>query len=199
MTLITTIGAEDADSYVTLAEADSYIETREGFNFDEWDNLEDEAKEWRLTLAALILNNLKYRGVKASKEQNLSFPRITPTSPLWRDDETWSSRSFDTWTDLESYATLEGLVPPTIPSEVKKAQIEVAFQVVHSHYASLAPMEQGDVSANFVGIGKLQVRFDAKGSSGAHDYIDRMAVSAISIVKFLLGKHLGGGLRGMLV
>lgn len=190
MTLITTIADPSADSYVSVSEADSYFSNRKGFDTSDWENLELDEKEWRLRLGAMILDNMKFRGSKATKDQARAFPRIPQRSSLWRTEVSDAEIAFDTWADVVEYATDNSLTAPIIPAEVKSAQCEVTYQVVHKHMMDLEPMELGDVKTSFIGLGKLQVQIGSKFYDMSNDFVDKGTVSAISIVKFYLSRWL---------
>jgi len=67
------------DSYVTLAEADSYVENNYMSTSNEmetWSGLQDSDKEVVLRQSCLSLNNLKYTGSKQRNGQKLAFPRM---------------------------------------------------------------------------------------------------------------------------
>lgn len=194
MTLITTIADPLADSYVTLLEADTYLSTRPGFDTSTWEDLEEDTKEFCLTMATMVLDTMRFRGVKASLDQGRAFPRILPTDKaLYTREDSYLGVSFDTWLDCTDYCTAEFLAAPIIPGAVKKAVVEIAFQVIHKHYLDLDPMEMEDGTTSFVGVGKLQVQFGAsKNTDITKDFIEKSSISAISIVKFYLAPYLAG-------
>lgn len=144
MALVTTPGNRNADSYVEVNESDSYIHNRYGsgspFIESTWNAVSEDAKEHRLRLAALFLEDFGYRGVKACRDQSLSFPRWWVTDynyPTYEDQ-------YITMEDIPGYGDgsppYEGTPddnnlfgsPPAIPQNVKYAQIEVAYRVLHS-------------------------------------------------------------------
>jgi hypothetical protein len=144
MALITTPGDRNSDSYVTVNEADSYIHSYYGsgspFVESTWNALSEDAKEHRLRLAALFLEDFGYRGKKACRDQFLAFPR------WWKTD--WNYPAYEdqyiTMSDIPGYGdgspAYEGTPddqnlfgsPPAVPDNVKNAQIEVAYRVLHS-------------------------------------------------------------------
>jgi len=143
--LITTPSLKNSDSYATIEEADTHIELsyRQEL-YDVWYTLTDEAKEHRLRMGALSMNLLRYRGKKACRDQALAFPR-------------WWTTDYNSPRYPDQYITVEDIPidtsssnyygsPPSVPDEVKKAQIEMAFQVFHSHLltATSDPMEYSD-------------------------------------------------------
>jgi hypothetical protein len=78
MELITSIASHKANSYITLTDAESYFSS---YNIiassDSWNDLTDDKKKLALSLAAMALNTLSYRGVPVTIEQRLAFPRYT--------------------------------------------------------------------------------------------------------------------------
>ena len=107
MSLIKKVGGKESNSFVTLTEADDIIEG-DGFPDDagEWEDLEDEAKEYRLRLGADLMSSLPLKGNRVFCGQALCFPR-----------------------DHQVNVHL-------IPDEVKETQCFVAYAVVHRGLAS---------------------------------------------------------------
>lgn len=102
MSLITKIGGRESNSFVTLDEADDLI-TSEGFpdSSDEWEDLEDGQKEYRLKMAAQMMSFLPLKGDRVFCGQSLCFPRTVQN-------------------DVHS-----------IPDEVKETQCFIAYSVIH--------------------------------------------------------------------
>ena len=73
MALVATVGAANADSYITLAEADAYLAAR--FGAEAWEALGDELKEKALKQATRELDRHRFRSSKATTVQALQFPR----------------------------------------------------------------------------------------------------------------------------
>ena len=122
MALDTTVGGSSSDSYVTVEELDTYLESVYPDAAATFLDLETEAKEHRLKMSALMMNSFPFRGVKASFNQRLEFPR------WWRTDDAYDFIVEDEeyildYSDIEENA-------PAIPAEVKYAQMEMGYQVV---------------------------------------------------------------------
>ena len=108
MALDTTVGASTADSMVTLAEANAYLETFfEGdAGLSQWQDLETSMQEEMLRMAASFFSFLPLRGDKVylatdtTSEQSMPFPRTIQTDTT------------------------------IIPPEVRYCQAEVAFCVI---------------------------------------------------------------------
>lgn len=102
MALIATVGASNADSYPTLAEADLYCETH---GITAWDDFDDEEdKEPALRKATQYMDG-KYRGRlkgrKTDAEQSLAFPRSGCS------DEDGNEFDDDVIPSVWKYATIE--------------------------------------------------------------------------------------------
>ena len=74
ITLIATEGAANANSYLTLVEAESYLEAHSDYTF--WSALDDEAKKAALISATRDLDLIEYAGRKSTQAQSLQWPRI---------------------------------------------------------------------------------------------------------------------------
>jgi hypothetical protein len=180
MALDTTIGGGSSDSYVTVTELDEYLLAaygEENTNVNSFLELEEPAKEHRLKLAALIMNNFPFRGAKASRDQRLEFPR------WWRTDDEYDyvkedEDYFINYSDIEENA-------PVIPAEVKYSQIEVAYQVV-DHMLSLEPLAfpESMIKAFELG-GSLAIEFFGNQDNPS---LSKASVSSLDIVYAYLGK-----------
>lgn len=74
MTIDVTVGGAYSNSFITLAEALTFIvHLPDGENV--WTPLTDEEKEYRLRLAADIMGHLRLKGSRVYKHQRLPFPR----------------------------------------------------------------------------------------------------------------------------
>jgi len=72
--LICTKGGAESNSFVTLEEADDYI-LKLPDDPDPWFALAPWQKEYRLQLAAQLLNMFPFIGERSYRNQNLAFPR----------------------------------------------------------------------------------------------------------------------------
>jgi hypothetical protein len=107
--IIATVGAADANSYGSRAEAVAYFERRA--NSALWTAVVDQDDPNICTIALLTamlrLEQRRYHGTRATTDQALSFPRI-------------GARDRD-----------GNLIPATIiPPEMKRAQFELAYEVL---------------------------------------------------------------------
>jgi hypothetical protein len=80
------------NSYVTLGEADSYLEDRA--DAAAWINACDELKEQCLVTATSIIDEYRFEGAVVSADQNLAFPR----SGFFTDQSRGMRQSFSTYT-----------------------------------------------------------------------------------------------------
>jgi hypothetical protein len=114
-----TAGSASANSYVTLAEADTYMESR--LNSSTWDDATTDNQNRALVEATRELDVLLFTGRKAEDAQALQWPRdnaIDPDSP-----------------NAFFFATTE------IPQRVKDAQMELAFQFIKSGTTDVAALD----------------------------------------------------------
>ena len=77
MSLKTSVGGRDSNSFATLAEANSHIADLPN-DSTEWDGLSDDQKEYRLILAAQLMSMLPWKGRRTYCGQNLALPRDVP-------------------------------------------------------------------------------------------------------------------------
>lgn len=180
MALDTTVGGSASESYVTVSEAEDYLKAAYGednTSVAAFVDYETEQKEHRLKLAALLLNTFPFRGAKASRDQRLEFPR------WWRTDDeydyvTEDEDYFINYSDIEENA-------PSIPSEVKYAQIEIAYQVV-DHLLSLDPLAFPEKEIKMFELGgSLAIEFF--GNTG-NSSLSKANLSSLDIVYAYLGK-----------
>lgn len=116
MALISTLGASDANSYVTLAEAEIYFADR--MHVSAWDALEDAVKSALLVSASQMLDwYVKWKGVKSTTAQSMLWPRTGAIRP--------------DGTEIDS---------DVLPSEVKTAVYEQAFANIEADRTSDDPL-----------------------------------------------------------
>jgi len=194
MALDVTVGGAGSDSYATVAEADAYLAVRPGFDVTAWSELDEGDKELRLQLATQVLDTkLKFRGVRACKTQALAWPRLFPGDPLYAETDAAGGlgQVWADWTTLEDYAELVAVDTPEVPTGVKKAQIEIAFQVVHSHLLTLQPFADGAVSVASIDLDAISVTLKQEERNPAKPF-SKADFDAMSIVRLYLGRWLTG-------
>lgn len=118
--IVATVGSASANSFVTLAEAATYMEAR--LNASTWEtDASTDTKNRALVEATRELDSLGWVGRRAADTQALSWPRdlaVDPDSPnawFYDDDE--------------------------IPQRVKDATCELAFQFVKSGTTDVAALD----------------------------------------------------------
>jgi hypothetical protein len=143
MSLKIHVGGAESDSFITVTEAGSYLESLPD-DTTGWEELATDAKELRLQLSAQLMGYLPFRGRTVFRYQRLCFPR---TSQPY-------GRRFK------------------IPVEVKRAQAYIAYSIVHRKLAerpevgSEASSEWGRPSSISLG-GLISVSFSGKGTGGS--------------------------------
>lgn len=73
ITIISTPGDEAANSYVTLDEANTYLEA--SLNAAIWADLDDERKKASLVHATRLIESFMFGGLKSTSTQALEWPR----------------------------------------------------------------------------------------------------------------------------
>jgi hypothetical protein len=125
---ITDIGSPEANSYLTIAEADEYLSSRDGFDKESWEALSEDSKALRLILGTMAVDSLNFRGARATRTQALAFPRVMPGEPLYvEDSETGEPFRHGSWELLVDYAALKRVDAPVIPQAVKSATMEIVL------------------------------------------------------------------------
>ena len=76
MAFVSTLGASDANSYLSVAKATTLLsELPASFGVSAWLALTNTQKEQSLVAAAMAINPLRWKGQPASSEQSLAWPR----------------------------------------------------------------------------------------------------------------------------
>ena len=131
MALDATVGSSTANSYVTVAEADSYFSDR--LHADAWEDYEYKASA--LVTASQMLDwYVRWKGSKATETQSMQWPR---SGVVRRDGTT--------------------VADDIIPSEVKTAVYELALSSLESDRTSDDPM----AGIEQVKAGSLMVKADS--------------------------------------
>ena len=130
MALITTVGATDADSFITLAEWQDYWDLRD---VDLNQHGHDAAHEADLRIASqYITQNYNFVGQRQYQYQALAFPRLTTIL-------------VDGWPTN----------PDEIPQRIKSAQAELAY-IIHSGVDVFATITGGGVKRSKVKAGPVE-------------------------------------------
>jgi len=152
-----TAGGASANSYMTLAEADTFVEAMiSSSDVSKWTTGNDDSRNRALTAAAQRLDRERFLGARATDTQALQWPRTGVRKP-------------DTY--VNTYATGfpfrisdDYFTDTEIPDQVKRAQIEMAVYLKNNvDGISLGGLED----FKNVKIGSLDVTPDKTGAIGA--------------------------------
>jgi len=146
-TINATIKSETANSYVTLAEANSYFETSPSST--QWDNKTDDKKNRALISATRWIDTLVFYGDRCDESQALKFPRTN--------------------------YQVDGveLACTTIPNNIKYAQYELARALANDTDAITGTTGK-DGNFSEVQLGDLQVKYntDSQGTGSINNILD---------------------------
>lgn len=183
MAIVTTVGASTANSYVSIAEAEAYLE---GVYTDtvisSWvDGLETAQKEARLALAALFVDSLPLRGNKACYNQALEFPR------WWPGDDGYPAYE-DSYLDYSDISDA-GWTAPTIETNVKNAQCEIVWHVVHSGVFAMESMSYPEQEIKSFSLGgSLAIQFSRLTGEGSYAQLSKARLASTDLAERLLNK-----------
>ena len=137
-TIDATISGANANSYVTLAEANAYFETVPSST--QWDNKQDDKKNRALIAATRWIDSLVFYGDRCDQGQALKFPR--------------NNYEVD---DVELSCTV-------IPNNIKYAQYELARALANDTDAITGNTGTAGVPSE-VKIGDLEVKYNTSSQS----------------------------------
>ena len=152
-----TAGGASANSYITLAAADAYVEAMiSSADVSAWSTGADDLRNRALTAAAQRLDRERFIGARADDTQALQWPRTGVRKP-------------DTY--VNTYATgfpfrisEDYFTDSEIPDQIKRAQVELAVYLKNNvEGISLGGLED----FKNVKIGSLDVTPDKTGAIGA--------------------------------
>jgi len=157
VTIDATAGGADANSYITLAQADAYVEAMvNSTDVGKWDTGTDDTRNRALAAAAQRLDRERFIGARATDTQALQWPRTGVRKP-------------DTY--VNTYATgfpfrisEDYFTDEEIPDQIKRAQIELA---VYLHNNTDGISLSGLEDYKRVKLGNIEVEPDKTGSVGA--------------------------------
>lgn len=157
MPLVTTVGGSTSDSYVSVANADTYFAADSHLLSATWLALTNNQKEAALRTAARQMNRLAYFGQQASDTQALAWPRVY--RDLWTSD--------------------------TIPTRIKQAQMEQAlFLAQNSSTGGLTPSASAQAQGiQSVSIGDFSATYGASAGSSAQSPINAFGPDARALLK----------------
>ncbi len=170
-----TAGGASANSYITLAEADAFVEAMVlGTDANKWGSGNTDSRNRALTAAAQRLDRERFLGARATDTQALQWPRTGVRKPDTYVNTFSTGFPFrisdDYFTDTE------------VPDQVKRAQIELAVYL-HSNKDGISLGGLEDFKN--VKIGSLDVTPDKTGAVGA-DRIPPM------VERYLTGLRISG-------
>ena len=146
-TIDATLSGTSANSYVTLAEANSYFETVP--DSSTWTNKTDDQKNRALIAATREIDNLVFYGDRCDNGQALKFPR--------------NNYKID---DVELACT-------TIPNNIKYAQYELA-RALANDTGAITGTTGKDGNFSEVRLGDLQVKYntESQGTGSVNNIMD---------------------------
>ena len=157
VTIDATAGGANANSYMTLAQADAYVEAMvSSTDVSKWSTGTDDTRNRALAAAAQRLDRERFIGARATDTQALQWPRTGVRKP-------------DTY--VNTYATgfpfrisEDYFTDTEIPDQIKRAQIELA---VYLHNNTDGISLSGLEDYKRVKLGNIEVEPDKTGSVGA--------------------------------
>ena len=162
-TITATLKSATANSYVTLAEADTYFETVP--DSTTWDNKTDDQKKRALISATRWIDSLNFYGDRCDEDQALKWPR--------------NNYEVD---DVELACT-------AIPASIKYAEYELARALANDTDAITGTTGK-DGNFSEVQLGDLQVKYntDSQGTGSINNILD-----VYRWLQSYLGAYLLGG------
>ena len=133
MAIDSTIGGASSNSFISVADADTYMTSR--IYQTDWDSATNDTKERALVTATSHINNLPWLGTKKTQTQSLEFPR----SSMY---------------DRNGYF----VTSTAIPGFVENATCELAFSLVKSDRIS----DTGTEGFSSMKVGPLQLSSNPK-------------------------------------
>jgi len=121
VTIVATVGGASANSFLTLAEAQTYMDSR--LNESAWESATTDNQNRALVEATRALNVLPWKGSNVDTTQALNWPRQWAINP----DVVFFAWSY--------YATNE------IPQRVKDATAELALQFIKAGTTDVAALD----------------------------------------------------------
>jgi len=175
VTIDATAGGANANSYMTLAQADAYVEAMiESTDVGKWTTGNDDSRNRALTAAAERLDRERFLGARATDTQARQWPRTGVRKP-------------DTY--VNTYATgfpfrisEDYFTDTEIPDQIKRAQIELAVYL-KNNTDGISLSGLNDFKS--VQIGSLSVTPDKSGAVGA-DHVPPM------FERYLTGLRISG-------
>ena len=157
VTIDATAGGASANSYITLSEADTFVEAMiSSTDVAKWGTGTDDTRNRALAAAAQRLDRERFLGARATDTQSMQWPRTGVRKP-------------DTY--VNTYATgfpfrisEDYFTDTEIPDQIKRAQIELAVYL-HNNVDGISLGGLEDFKS--VQIGSISVTPDKSGAIGA--------------------------------
>ena len=175
VTIHATAGAANANSYITLAQADAYVEAMiSSTDVSKWSTGTDDTRNRALAAATQRLDRERFLGARATDTQALQWPRTGVRKP-------------DTY--VNTYATGfpfrisdDYFTDTEIPDQIKRAQIELAVYL-HNNTDGISLSGLNDYKS--IQVGNISVVPDKTGAVGA-DHVPPM------FERYLTGLRISG-------
>ena len=175
VTIDATAGGANANSYITLAQADAYVEAMiSSTDVSKWDTGNTDSRNRALAAAAQRLDRERFLGARATDTQALQWPRTGVRKP-------------DTY--VNTYATGfpfrisdDYFTDEEIPDQIERAQVELAVYL-HNNADGISLCGLNDYKS--VTIGSISVTPDKAGAVGA-DHVPPM------FERYLTGLRISG-------
>ena len=161
-TIDATIKGANANSYVTLAEADAYFETVPSST--QWDNKQDDKKNRALIAATRWIDSFVYYGDRCDDGQALKFPR-----------NNYQVDGVELSCDL-------------IPQNIKYAQFELARALANDTEAMTGNVGT-DGNIEEVKLGDIQVKYNiqSQGTGSVNNVLDKYPWLQSYLGAYMLG------------
>lgn len=171
--LITELGSKEANSYVTLEEANDYFMNT--FNVDSWNLNSDDDKARSLIAATQDVDSFTFDGRKLNLNQALNFPRVAPHAVdeyyLGYVEHMFPSGIYRDWYN-DNYE-------PIIPKNLKIAVYEQAIYFITNR-------EQIRRRENFMNYGLTSIQLPGN-TENYSQRTSRLCYKALDIIKRVSG------------
>lgn len=161
MSLRTSLGGRDSNSFITVTEANNFIKNNLPDAATEWLALSTYQREYRLILAAMLMSYLPWAGVTTYCGQALCFPRRIRGNHLG------------------------------CPCEVQETQAYIAYSVIHRGIANRPTVEEETPGEKVKSVsmgGLLSITFGGEGPTTGN-VLDKIIRSAHFLVYLRLKKY----------
>ncbi len=125
-------GLTNADSYVTVAEADTYATAR---NWTDWNGTTAQKQAALISATAYIDANYRFKGTLLTLTQSLAWPRVDVTDGEGRTITGVPSKVKSATIELARQAHLGPLVPTPETAAVKRKRVKAGSVETETEYA----------------------------------------------------------------